>query len=47
MLGNQKCGLGPKFGRGPLWRRRPALGYCANEEEEENYVIFNSGENIG
>ena len=23
-----------RFGGGPLWRRRPALGFSANEEEE-------------
>jgi hypothetical protein len=37
LIGNQKSGLGPRFGGSPLWRRRFALDCSANEEEEEVY----------
>ena len=32
---------GLRFGGGPLWRRRPALGYSANDEEK--CVIYRKG----
>ena len=33
-----------KFGGGPLWRRRPAFVYSANEEEEEDIYIIKLGD---